>query len=262
MKESSTYKIVLLAGVGEYPIIVYNYLIEKNLKIEHLIIEEPINKWIFLKRRVKNLGALDVLGQILNRVFIVTLLKITSVKRLQEIKDIGGLNITPIKNNIISRVPSANSNECLNILKRINPDVVVVVNTRILSKKTLKSIAGKFINIHAGITPKYRGWHGGYWALVNNDTENCGITIHLVDEGIDTGGVLYQDLIKITKKDNYYTYPFLQRVKGLPILKKAIDDVLNQEIKVQKSSKKGISKLYYHPTIWEYIANRINKKVK
>ena len=96
MKESYTNKIVLLAGVGEYPIMVYNYLIEKDLKIERLVIEDPINKWIFLKRRVNHLGALNVMGQILNRVFIVTF-KATSARRLQEIKDIGGLNSTPPK---------------------------------------------------------------------------------------------------------------------------------------------------------------------
>ena len=42
--------------------------------------------------------------------------------------------------------------------------------------------------MHAGITPQYRGVHGGYWAVVNNDPEHCGVTIHFVDKGIDTGG--------------------------------------------------------------------------
>ncbi len=252
----------MISGVGEYPIMVYNYLIEKNLKIERIVVEDPISKWIFLKRRIKKLGALSVLGQILNRIFIVTWLKITSAKRIREIKDKGRLNTTPPNNNNISRVPSANSTECLNILKRINPDVVVVVNTRILKKVTLESTVGKFINIHAGITPKYRGWHGGYWALVNRDNENCGVTIHLVDEGIDTGGVLYQDIITTTSKDNYYTYPFVQLVKGLPLIKKAIEDVLNENIQIQKTNKTNEGKLYYHPTIWEYISNWIYKKVK
>ena len=262
MKEYSTKKIVLITGIGEYPILVYNYLTEQNLKIDRLIVEKPVNKRIFLGRRAKKLGIWVVLGQILNYVFIVTLLKLTSKKRVREIKDIGNLNNTPPNNRIVSMVPSANSVECLNILKKINPDVVVIVNTRILKKSTLDSIAGRFINIHAGITPKYRGWHGGYWALANKDRENCGVTIHLVDEGIDTGGVLYRGKIKITSKDNYYTYPFVQLVTGLPLLKKAVDDVLNGNLTVQKSETDSKGKLYYHPTICEYISNRMHKKVK
>jgi folate-dependent phosphoribosylglycinamide formyltransferase PurN len=72
-------------------------------------------------------------------------------------------------------------------LKAINPDLVIVNGTRIISKKVLSSINSKFVNIHVGITPKYRGVHGTYWALVNNDVENSGVTVHFVDEGIDTG---------------------------------------------------------------------------
>ncbi|MCM4154266.1 formyl transferase [Arenibacter sp. N53] len=255
-------KIVMICGHGEYPLMVYNYLIENGLHIERLIIEQPVNTQIFLKRRIKKLGVFNVLGQVLNRVLIVPILKIEATERLRRIKELGRLNSTPPKNDIISKVPSVNSTECLNILQQLNPDAVVVVNTRILNKVTLSSIQGKFINIHAGITPKYRGWHGGYWALVNKDSANCGTTIHLVDNGIDTGGVLYQNNINPTNQDNYYTYPFLQLIAGLPILKKAIVDVLNENIEIKIWNKNHEGNLYYHPTIWEYISNRLNKKVK
>ena len=48
------------------------------------------------------------------------------------------------------------------------------------------------LNYHAGITPKYRGMNGGYWALATGDAGNFGATVHLVDAGVDTGGVLHQ----------------------------------------------------------------------
>ncbi len=62
-----------------------------------------------------------------------------------------------------------------------------------LERATLAAIDAPFINYHAGINPKYRGQHPGYWALASDDAENAGVTIHLVDEGVDTGSVLYQD---------------------------------------------------------------------
>jgi methionyl-tRNA formyltransferase len=46
-------------------------------------------------------------------------------------------------------------------------------------QRKYSSINSKFVNIHVGITPKYRGVHGTYWALVNNDVENSGVTVHL-----------------------------------------------------------------------------------
>ena len=46
---------------------------------------------------------------------------------------------------------------------------MVVNGTRILSRRMLESIDAVFLNMHVGITPKYRGVHGGYWALANGD---------------------------------------------------------------------------------------------
>lgn len=256
-------KIVMLAGEGEYPLLVYNYLTDKGLKVQNLIIEKPISKKIFLRRRIKSIGLLSVIGQILHRIFIVTWLRRTSKARIQEIKEQLNLNSElPKDPSKVIQVSSVNSNECLAHLRSINPKVVVVADTRIISERILKAIPGKFINIHAGITPKYRGFHGGYWALAKNDPENCGITIHLVDKGVDTGGILYQDRIAVTSRDNYYTYPYLQLLKGLPILNQAVKDVLLNKAKIKEDPPNINSKLYYHPTIWTYLANRIIKKVK
>ncbi|HRH36379.1 MAG TPA: hypothetical protein PKY12_15040, partial [Catalimonadaceae bacterium] len=83
---------------------------------------------------------------------------------------------------------------------------------------------------------------------------------HLVDPGIDTGGVLYQQNIKITDLDNFVTYTYLQNVEGLKLMKKAVSDALEGKIKVVERNLE--SKLWYHPTIWQYLANRILKGVK
>ena len=49
---------------------------------------------------------------------------------------------------------------------------MILNGTRIVSKKVISSIGCLFINTHCGITPKYRGVHGGYWAIYNNDLNN------------------------------------------------------------------------------------------
>jgi len=261
MKDSPTKKVVMLAGEGEYSLWVYNYLIKEGLPIERLIIEKPINRRAFLKSRVKSIGIVNVIGQLMHRILIVTLLKITSKNRIQDIKKRGRFDASvPYNDNLSVNVGSVNSDKCLHFLAEIDPYLVIVVNTRINSKKILSGINAKFINIHAGITPKYRGWHGAYWALANNDRENCGVTIHLVDEGVDTGGILYQAKIEITKRDNYFTYPFLQLEQGLPILYRAAKDILEDRYQIDNN---GLPDgLYSHPTIWQYLSNRIFKGVK
>jgi len=111
-----------------------------------------------------------------------------------------------------------------------------------------------------GITPKYRGVHGGYWALVNKDRANCGVTVHLIDQGIDTGGVLYQDTINTDHSDNINTYPIHQIAKGISLMKAALEDITEDQINVRP----GVypSKLWYHPTLIEYFKHWVQKGVK
>jgi len=124
-----------------------------------------------------------------------------------------------------------------------------------IKQEAIEAIEAPFINIHVGITPKYRGTHGGYWALAKNDEENCGVTIHLIDTGIDTGGILYQKRIQRTEKDSINTYPYLQLAAAIPLMKKAITEVANKNYKVQNVNLP--SKLWSHPTLFEYIKNQI-----
>lgn len=252
--------IIMLAGKGESTNIVHNYLIE-SFNIQKVIIEEPVPRSNFLKNRIKKLGFFKVLGQVLFQTFTVSYLKKRSVERTNDIKRMHQLNCSSINEGEIINVKSVNDNETVNILREIKPDIVIVNGTRIISKKVLNCVPAKFINMHAGITPMYRGVHGAYWALVENQNELCGTTIHFVDEGIDTGNILKQGIIQTNEKDNFYTYPLLQLAIGLPLLKEAIWEVLDNKYQIILPPK-GESKLRSHPTLLEYWSYRLHRNVK
>jgi len=252
-------RLVLLAGKGISTDILYNSL-KNDYNIEAVILEEPVPKKEFIKKRIKKVGIGKVLGQILFQFSIVNFLDFTSKKRKQEILEHYGLDISLLPKEKILSVTSVNDNESISILKKINPEIVIVNGTRIISKEVLNCIPVKFINIHAGITPKYRNVHGAYWAIVNNDMGNCGVTVHLVDPGIDTGSIIYQRTIQITNKDNFSTYPLLQLGEGIICLKKALNDIFENNLILKKGTAE--SKIWYHPTFWQYLYHRIvhNKK--
>ncbi len=252
-------KLILLARNGASTRILYNSL-KNDFEIEAIILEKPVSAKEFIKKRVKKLGLAKVAGQVLFQFSIVRILRLISSKRIKEILNGYELKDTQLPTEKIIQINSVNDNECLLLLKKINPELVIVNGTRIISKAILNCIPAKFVNIHAGITPKYRNVHGAYWALVNNDAENCGVTVHLVDPGIDTGNIIYQKKIPVTLKDNFVTYPFLQLAEGIILLKKALPDIIANQVKFQKNNLE--SKLWYHPTIWQYIFYRIvhNKK--
>ncbi|MBI3139776.1 MAG: formyl transferase [Sphingobacteriales bacterium] len=253
-------KIVMLCSDCFSTVTLYN-AVSRQYSIDRVITEEPMRGMALAKRRVKKLGWFRVAGQVLFSVCIVPLIRAGSRKRMAQIHADYRFDETPVPPEKITHVTTVNSEECLTLLKELNPDVVMVNGTRIISKKVLESTKAVFINMHTGITPKYRGVHGGYWALVNNDPANCGVTVHLVDKGIDTGGILYQSLIPVTKEDNYFTYPYLQFGEGIPLVQKAVEDALQQRIRVVESRTKE-SALWYHPTIWQYLVKRLTKGIK
>jgi methionyl-tRNA formyltransferase len=253
-------KVILLGGSSESTLFVYNKL-SKSFSIEHVIIEEKSSNLGLLKSRLKRLGLLRVINQILFQTIIVFFLKRLSRSRINEIIEEFKLDKSIIPLQKLIKIKSVNSGDCLNYLENIRPDLVIVNGTRIIRKEVLNSIPCLFINTHTGITPEYRGVHGAYWALVNEDKENCGVTVHKVDVGIDTGDLIKQSKITITNRDNFTTYPYIQIGVGLQLLEEAITLFQNKNLKFYKKNMLN-SKLYSHPTFTEYAYNYFIKKVK
>jgi methionyl-tRNA formyltransferase len=252
--------IVMLAARGKSTSIVYNAL-KDDFQIEKVVIEEPVPRSQLLQRRAKKLGYSKVFGQILFQLAIVPYLNFAAKQRVKEIKESFNLNDAPIDESKVVNVDSINSEETIRILKEINPDLVIINGTRIISKDVINCIPTKFFNMHAGITPLYRGVHGGYWSLVERNEKACGVTVHLVDTGIDTGNIIEQGIIQPTEQDSFVTYPLLQLATGIPLLKKAIQDIFENKLEV-KAAPEGKSQLWSHPTAFEYIWYKIRYGVK
>lgn len=253
-------KIVLLAGKSESSKFLYNKL-NKQFTIDYVIYEEKVATLNLIKSRVKKFGILKVINQILFQTAIVFLLNLFSKSRINEIQKQFGLENSEIPSKKLINVDSVNCDDCLKVLKQIEPDLIIVNGTRIISKNILNNVQALFINTHVGITPEYRGVHGAYWALVNNDAQNCGVTVHKVDEGIDTGDLIKQSTIKITSKDNFVTYPYIQTGVGILLIEDIINKIKNNNLDCYKKAN-SISNLYTHPTFTEYLYNYFIKNVK
>ena len=252
--------ILMLVGPGTSTRMIYHGL-KNKLPIARVIMEEPVPRKEFLQRRIKKLGWRKVLGQILFKSLVVRYIEATSKARVQEIMQEFGLDDSPIDPDLVSYVPSVNSEETISLLMQFNPDVILVNGTRIISRKVLKSVPAVFINTHTGITPLYRGVHGAYWALVGRNPQACGVTVHLVDAGIDTGSILEQAVIQPTPRDNFTTYPLLQIAAALPLIHRAISFALEGSVRTQPAPE-GRSALWSHPTLVEYLWNRLRFGVK
>jgi methionyl-tRNA formyltransferase len=160
-------------------------------------------------------------------------------------------------------VSSVNDDRTVSLLAELHPEVVVVQGTRIIAAALLNSLDCPVLNVHAGLTPRYRGVHGGYWALAEQHPEWVGTTVHLVDPGIDTGGILGQVTFTVTDEDSIGTYADLHLVHGLPLLAAQVEKVLEGEaLEPGTASLAPGSYLRYHPTLWGYLRRRWSSGVR
>jgi len=96
-----------------------------------------------------------------------------------------------------------NSNEFRAKAKTYNCDLFVSMSfNQIFKEQTITIPRLDTINCHAGRLPFYRGRNVLNWALINDEDE-FGITVHFMDEGIDTGDIILQKTYPINDNDNY-----------------------------------------------------------
>jgi hypothetical protein len=149
-------------------------------------------------------------------------------------------------------VGSPNTPQARALLADHKPGCVVVSGTGIISKKTL-ALAPVFLNVHVGITPRYRGVHGGFWALVEGRPDLVGVTVHQLDPGVDTGGIAAQAIVPVNPHtDTFRTLPVKQYLAALPLMADAVENALNGTLATSNRADLT-SKQWYSPTPRDYI---------
>lgn len=98
-----------------------------------------------------------------------------------------------VENNIPVLQPiSLKDPEFLEALKAWKPDLFVVVAFRMLPKVVWEIPRLGTFNLHAALLPQYRGAAPINWAVINGD-KATGVTTFMIDEGMDTGKIMYRE---------------------------------------------------------------------
>lgn len=247
--------LVLLGSDSPTTWIVYNRLVEEFGPFPALI-ESPVSRPVLFKKRIRKLGLPTALSQAAFVTLIRPFVRLFAKRRINQICRLDGLECVKPLSTHITNIATANGEDCAKFLRDAQVEVVIVNGTSILRPHILNSTSAVFINTHQGITPRYRGAHGAYWALKQNDAANCGVTVHLVDEGIDTGNIIGHAIIEPSSEDNFSTYPFLQTAAALPLLSATIRNILAGK-KLETKAIEGSSRVWYHPGFFGYLIGRL-----
>lgn len=124
---------------------------------------------------------------------------------LQKAKDFGieGIYLDPI-----GKTREDYDMETVQILKDRNVDLVCLVGyMRIVSPYFVNEFKDRILNVHPSLLPKYTGMMGDdiHAKVIENKDKITGMTIHIVDEGVDTGEILLQKSVEVSEDETVET---------------------------------------------------------
>ena len=133
--------------------------------------------------------------------------------------------------NLLQPVNLKDSN-FINQIRRLKPDLIVVVAFRMLPEILWSIPTFGSINVHASLLPNYRGAAPINWAIINGEKQT-GVTTFFINDRIDTGDIIGQSKIDINKDETAGELHNRLMKLGADLLIKSIDKIF--------SSKENIS---------------------
>ena len=130
--------------------------------------------------------------------------------------------------------------EFLEALKAWKPDLFVVVAFRMLPKVVWEIPKLGTFNLHAALLPQYRGAAPINWAVINGD-KSTGVTTFMIDEGMDTGGIMYREQCLIGPDETVGEVHDKLMEIGSKLVVQTVEAIIenNVELRVQKSFIQG-----------------------
>ncbi|MGF1649090.1 MAG: formyl transferase [Hyphomicrobiaceae bacterium] len=255
-----------------------NYLLARFPAL-HVFQEPREARKDIVARRRKIVGTLATAEQMAASV-LIRLAGRKSSTRIAELCSAHGLDVSRPPAARVTAISSVNGEDARRALAALQPVVVAVYGTRLIGARTLAAVPAPFVNYHAGLTPTYRGQHPGYWALASGDPSGAGVTVHLVDTGVDTGRVLAQAHVPLDPcTDTIMTYQWVQLPVGLALLEQILVHAISGAIDLSSlgaggsdgwaakagddmpRDRKPMQRPYLPPTLRQYLFNGMKRNV-
>lgn len=122
-----------------------------------------------------------------------------------------------------------NDPEIIDRVREINPDCIAVFGTGLI-KHELLDMDIKYINIHLGLSPWYRGTGSSFWPFFHNEPQYVGVTVFYLDLGIDSGPVIHQSLVDYEDGDWIHEGSVKAIISGINLQVQAIEELASGSV--------------------------------
>jgi methionyl-tRNA formyltransferase len=128
-------------------------------------------------------------------------------------------------------------------VRELEPDVIIVNCYQFYLPGSLLEIPPLgTINFHASLLPRHAGMHPNFWAIWYGDRET-GMVVHYLDEGIDTGDIIYENRVPIMPGDTVNRLYHRIFETSVPLVKRLLDDL---EARILPRKPQDMTKYFYN----------------
>lgn len=99
---------------------------------------------------------------------------------------------------------SINDGQSISRLQALSPDVLIVFGAGKLLMPVIQMASIGCLNLHGGNPEQYRGLDSHLWAIYHRDFGNLITTLHYVDDGLDTGNIVFQSQLKLSRESKLH----------------------------------------------------------
>lgn len=153
---------------------------------------------------------------------------------------------------------SHNSSECVEKVRELSPDVIVLRGCGIIKPAMLEVPKIGVINPHYALLPDFRGMDVTEWSALHGDP--IAVSVHSVNKGIDTGTVLKSEIIEPTLEDTVGSLRDKSAALAVKLLKDALVDLREgKEFPENKMNNGGRQFFKMHPRLKELANQRLQR---
>ena len=144
----------------------------------------------------------------------------------------------------IVEVYSVNNRNLQKYIESMNPDLIITFGTGLVKPYIFNIPKWGTINIHRGDARNYRGLDSDLWAIKNEDFDKINVTIHYVDENLDTGDILMEGNQPLSEVEEIYELRYHTTILATDMMLRTLEFFKKKGGRIKGTKQTKLGKYY------------------